>query len=222
MSAKDFRNNPLFKRVREEKESVWTTVLCILVVAIMAFFVCVRFYVHENFGGVIVDGDSMNMTLKEDEKLLMRYTSKGATADYGDVIVVYVGGYDEWANIKDAKGNRIEFIIKRLIAKEGDRIKAEGEQLYLMKNGTTEWVKLDEPYAYYSMLGVYEDFHYLVGEGEIFFLGDNRLNSMDSRFLQGYSELNKLYKETDIYGVVPDWAIENRETLEFFFLRNIK
>ena len=223
MSVKDFRDNPLYKRARGEKDSVWMTVLCILVIALMAFFVCVRFYVRENYGGVIVDGDSMNNTLVDGDALLMKYTEKGAEADYGDVIVVYVGGYSEWADVKDAKGNRINYIIKRLIAKDGDTVKAENGQLYLMKEGETEFSLLNEPYAYYSAgAEAYQDFYYRVDEGEIFFLGDNRMNSNDSRYAQGHSELNRLYKEEDIYGVVPQWAIEYRKTLEFFFLNNIK
>lgn len=223
MSVRDFRDNPLYKRARGEKDSVWMTVLCILVVALMAFFVCVRFYVHRNYGGVIVDGASMNNTLVDGDALLMQYANKGAEADYGDVIVVYVGGYQEWSDVKDKSGNRINYIIKRLIAKGGDTVKAVDGKLYLMKKGETEFSLIDEPYAYYSAgADAYQDFYYSVGDGEIFFLGDNRMNSTDSRYMQGHSELNRLYKVEDIYGVVPSWAIEHRKTLEFFFLNNIK
>ena len=70
-----------------------------------------------------------------------------------------------------------------------------------------------------------DDFEeYEVGEGEIFFLGDNRQNSLDSRYKEEYggSHLsNGLYKAEDIYGVVPDWAIAYKTPLEWLFFRNI-
>ena len=57
--------------------------------------------------------------------------------------------------------------------------------------------------------------------GEIFFLGDNRLNSCDSRYQEyGGSHLkDKLYKATDVYGVVPEWALEHQEILAKIFFR---
>ena len=64
------------------------------------------------------------------------------------------------------------------------------------------------------------DFHeYTGGEGEIFFLGDNRLNSVDSRYQEwGGSHLNvALYKATDVQGVVSQWAVDNKEFLDILF-----
>jgi hypothetical protein len=37
---------------------------------------------------------------------------------------------------------------------------------------------------------------------------------MDSRYKEGGSRLDRLYKEDDIYGVVSEWAIANRTWLE--------
>ena len=105
-----------------------------------------------------------------------------------------------------------------MIAKEGDLVKSVNGKISVQYDGESQWTELDEPYAYYSMSNVYEDFVYEVGEGEIFFLGDNRLNSEDSRFREGYSRLeDRLYKEEDIYGVVPKWSIENRKTFKWMF-----
>ena len=59
-------------------------------------------------------------------------------------------------------------------------------------------------------------FEYEVGEGEIFFLGDNTRNSIDSRYKQGASHLDGLYKKTDIYGIVPQWSIDHRAFLEIW------
>ena len=168
-----------------------------------------------SFGGVVIDGSSMNQTLQDGEKLLMRYAN-GSSAKRGDVIVIYVGEYEE---CKEIKG---QYLIKRLIAKEGDKVRCDNGQIEICYAGETEWKELNEPYAYYANYRFEYDFEeYEVGEGEIFFLGDNRSghgSSLDSRFKEGLSHLDKLYKEKDIYGVVPDWAIKYQELFsEIFF-----
>ena len=171
----------------------------------------------DNFGGVVVEGSSMNKTLYNGDKLLMRY-AKGYKAQRGDVIVIYVGDYEE---CNDVGSN---FIIKRLIAMEGDEVRCTDGQIEIKYAGTDEWEKLDEPYAYYANYRSDYDFiePYVVGEGEIFFLGDNRSgrgSSQDSRYKEGLSHLDGLYKERDIYGVVPAWAIEHQEILSKIFFK---
>ena len=74
-------------------------------------------------------------------------------------------------------------------------------------------MELNEPYAYHKWN--YDFALYEVGEGEIFFLGDNRTNSYDSRYQEGNSHLKTLYKADDIYGVVPDWAIRHKKFLKY-------
>ena len=113
-----------------------------------------------------------------------------------------------------------ENIIKRLIAIEGDKVQCIDGQVSIMYAGTEQYVPLDEPYAYYEKDKTFYDFEpYEVGEGEIFFLGDNRYNSKDSRYKQeGCSHLtDRLYKRADIVGVVPQWAIEDKEILGKLF-----
>ena len=164
-----------------------------------------------SFGVIIVDGDSMNQTLVDKQKLLMRFTTEQAPAKRGDVIVVSVEKY----GFKDSKGNRIQFLIKRLIAVEGDKVRCTDGQVEICYAGTSEYVLLDEPYAYYGKNEYYKtsyDFaEYTVDEGEVFFLGDNRSrdgSSVDSRYQEGMSHLNDLYKAEDIFGVVPTWAMK--------------
>ena len=179
-----------------------------------------RIWWTNSFGGVQVDGDSMNQTLQDGESLLMRYVKDGQGLERGDVIVVSVGDYAEFAN------SNVEYVIKRLIAIEGDKVKCTDGQVSICYAGTQEYVPLNEPYAYYDgIVGLdkydYDFAEYVVGEGEIFFLGDNRLNSCDSRYQErGGSHLTgKLYKATDVYGVVPEWAMEHREILAGIFFR---
>ena len=153
----------------------------------------------------------MKKTLFNGEEYLMKYYREGDELERGDIIVIDVRDYPE------CKG--VNFLIKRLIAIEGDSLYCRYGQIYIKYAGTEEYVELEESTAYYMMNQKNYNFsEYTVGEGEVFFLGDNRQNSLDSRYKDDGSHLkDRLYKVEDIYGIVPDWAVENRETLRYLF-----
>ncbi len=213
---KDLTQSELYEecyRFQERRSNVrfvaWIAVLFL-------FVCCVRMYWVKNFGGVQVDGASMCNTLQDEEQLLMKYVKDAKEAKRGDVIVVYVGDYAECASVTSG------YLIKRLIAIEGDTVRCIDGQVSIKYAGAEEYVNVDEPYAYYrtAQLKVDYDFGpYKVGKGEIFFLGDNRNNSMDSRYEEekGSHLKNRLYKAKDIFGIVPDWAIKHQKILEKIF-----
>ncbi|MBQ8684854.1 MAG: signal peptidase I [Clostridia bacterium] len=183
----------------------------LVVVLILCSFFIVRYHFVSHYGGIVVSGSSMRETLHNGDKLFMRFTDEEHKADRGDVIVVYVGDYPECSDVKGG------YLIKRLIAKENDRVKCVNGRISVWYSGGTGWEPLEEDYAYYGEGNAYQtqyDFaEYTVGEGEIFFLGDNRSSagsSKDSRYLEGKSHLTGLYKETDIVGYVPKWSLYNK------------
>ncbi len=225
---KDLRDSELYEeryRFKERRSNLrFFTVLFLLAFSLLFG----RAYWVNHFGGVEVDGDSMYKTLLNGQQLIVRYAEGETPAKRGDIIVVYVENYPEIQAENEGKREefKLKYLIKRLIAVEGDVVKCVDGQIYLKEKGETEFSLLEEPYAYYpgdKKKQEYDFAEYTVGEGEIFFLGDNRCNSLDSRYQEGYSHLkDRLYKTEDIFGVVPDWAVEYRESLSKIFFGNSK
>ena len=212
----DLAESELYENCFHTKEKKDNSRFYAIILCLFLFFVGLRAYWTNNFGGIVVDGASMKQTLKSGDKLLMRYATENTKFERGDVIIVDVRQYPECGST--------DFLIKRLIAIEGDKVKCVDGNLFICYAGTDEYTYVEESYAYYYLQKADYDFdEYVVGKGEIFFLGDNRQNSMDSRYEQsGGSHLtSSLYKVEDIYGVVPDWAITYRYYLSLIFFRNI-
>jgi signal peptidase I len=211
---KNLQESPLYEekfRIKEGQSNIrFYSVILFILMAMIAF----HSYWTMNFGGVTVSGSSMRNTLYSGEQLLMKYAD-GKDAERGDVIVVYVGDYPQFTD-------GTKYLIKRLIAVEGDRVKCVDGEVCIQYGGEGEWQALYEPYARYINKNDYDFAEYTVGEGEVFFLGDNRNNSMDSRFKEGGSRLNCLYKADDIVGIVPSWAIKYQSILEKIFFWNTK
>ena len=167
-----------------------------------------------HYGGVAVVGNSMQQTLQSGDELFVQFHKDGAKAERGDIIVVYVGDYEECSSMRQP------YIIKRLIAVEGDKVRCTDGQVEICYAGTQDYVLLQEEYAYYGKnKSAYDFAEYTVGENEIFFLGDNRSydgSSIDSRYQEGKSHLTYLYQVKDIYGIVPSWALNIRWLSQLF------
>lgn len=116
----------------------------------------------------VVEGESMLNTLVEEDHLII--SDLFYTPERGDIVV-----FEDYSTaLKKA-------VVKRVIGLPGETVtvkvnSAGAYEVYI--NGEY----LDEPYAYNDIQdyapGVGE---WIVGEGEVFVLGDNRFNSTDSR-----------------------------------------
>ena len=160
------------------------------------------------FTTICVSGTSMVPTLKDGDYLIgNRFAARAGMYTYGNVVVINT-------EEKDADGS-YKKIIKRIVGLEGDVIDIKDGALlrngkivdeYYLPDGVKTEIKTT------SMISV----PHTVGKGEVFVLGDNREDSRDSRYIV-YSKL----KTSQIYAVVPDWAIRNKDSISVVLMRKV-
>ena len=127
-----------------------------LAVLVLLFAFCARI--------VVVSGSSMNNTLTNGDRLLVR--SALYTPQRGDVVVV--DGYINYGKP----------LVKRVIAKGGDTVDIDLDAGRMIVNGQL----LDEPYTAEGTFSTGDvTFPLTVPEGTLFLMGDNRQHSTDSR-----------------------------------------
>lgn len=137
----------------------------IFIISVAAVFVLFSFIARI----AVVDGNSMYPTLSNNDKLLVRqifYTPK-----QGDIIVCQSENY-----------GLDKPLVKRIIATEGQTVRLDRENWKIYVNGFV----IDEPYLVIGE-GAMVDWEYdtdeiVIPKGHVFVMGDNRNNSLDSRF----------------------------------------
>ncbi|AAK79726.1 signal peptidase I [Clostridium acetobutylicum] len=147
-----------------------------IIIAIIVAVIIIMFV----FETVSVDGTSMYSTLQNNDRLIIEKISyRFGFPKRGDIIVF------------KCPSDTTKKFIKRVIAVEGDKVKIVNDKVYV--NG----VKLNENYAYYMNQQVTDDPRVhdyalrTVPKDSVFVLGDNRYNSLDSRFEDEVGFVNK-------------------------------
>ncbi|WP_110927271.1 signal peptidase I [Bacillus massiliglaciei] len=171
----------------EKSKEVFSWIKAIAIAVILAFLI--RTYI---FSPIVVDGESMMPTLEDKEKIILNMFEKD-TEDLERFDVVVFHATEE----KD--------YIKRVIGLPGDRLEYKDDTLYI--NGKA----YKEPYldAYKSELagepltGSF-NLEEITGEstvpkGQLFVMGDNRQNSLDSREIGTISEDKIVGKANFVY-----------------------
>lgn len=149
----------------------------IIVVAIVFSFIITQF-----IRPTLVRGESMYPTLEENDYLIInRMSYKLGKPKRGDIIVFTTDLLQEDGKPKD--------LVKRVIATSGDHIKIEESKVYIND------VLMDEPYIHDEYTDGKIDM--VIPENKVFVMGDNREESLDSR----YDEVG-LVDEEDIMGSI--------------------
>ena len=138
---------------------------------------------------VRVDGFSMNPTLQNGEYVLVsRLSYKLDIPQRGDIIVF------------SYPADQSQDLIKRVIGLPGETVSVKQNKVLI--NG----VPLEEPYIAQAPLYSGE---WIVGEGQLFVLGDNRNDSKDSHQWGLLPSENIIGKALIIYWPPPEWKLIN-------------
>lgn len=147
--------------------------LVLLVVAAFGIALAIRTYVAEPF---VIPSTSMTETLKVGDRVIgEKLTYLNSDPQVGDIVT-----------FEDPEDSS-QILIKRVIATAGETVELKGGSVYV--NG----VKLDEDeytlgkqsnklYSHATSLDANIEYPYTVPEGCVWVMGDNRTNSLDSRY----------------------------------------
>ncbi len=163
----------------------------ITVLAVAAAIILVLQFVVQKF---VVEGSSMNYTLHNGQQLLVnKIVYKFHEPERGDIIVFHPPPeIDE------------DDFIKRIIGLPGEKVVIANSKVIIQK-ADGSLIELDEPYVTRPSLGDYEG--EIIPEGEYFVMGDNRVNSSDSRTGWTLKEDNIIGKAWISVWPIKDWGL---------------
>jgi signal peptidase I len=154
-----------------QREPFWRRLLrfaLTLAICFLLVYVLTQFVLQRN----TVIGSSMSPTLEDRDEVFVEKITRLFPSGLrrGDIVTA--------DSFRDLTNNHEIMIIKRIIGLPGERITIRGGFVYI------DGQQLDEPYLEEGMMtsehsGEYADI--LLGDNEYYLLGDNRMNSRDSR-----------------------------------------
>ena len=167
----------------KKKKKTWKQELREWVVALGTALIIVAVIQGFLFRIIRVDGESMETTLHNGERLFVNVAAvKFSDSIPRDSIVIcnYPNRYTQVLGIKFNT-----YFVKRLVGVPGDTVYRQNgvtHVVYEDENGNSVDEALDDRYALYYIAGSPDDYEpYVLGEDEYFAVGDNRYNSHDSR-----------------------------------------
>jgi signal peptidase I len=168
------------KQNRDGLKSVLSTILILVSAPLLA--VLLSSYVFQSYR---VDGQSMERTLQNNDRLIIwkfsktwsDITNKPYIPKRGDIVVFTK------AELLEASGQPKK-IIKRVIGLPGERVVVKNNRITVYNAENPNGFNPDEDQAFSGNItdSTEGDVDIEVGEGELFVCGDNRSNSLDSRF----------------------------------------
>ena len=202
------RDDLIESKRKETRENLNFYAVLLLLLFFIVLIVHLNYFVLMN---IEVSGSSMETTLESGDNLI---SIRGAKIERGDIIII---------NKNTHKTEEIGdyYIIKRVIGVGGDTVEIKPDGKVYLNGDMLEENYLDDHQitkVYDFIHGKYEPgyFKIVLEEDEIFYLGDNRLNSLDAR-------VNGPCKKSDVISVVSDFTVKHRKgfTAFFKFMRGI-
>lgn len=186
-------NDSLMEKQQKNKKSDFAFIIFVLILLLVISIVTT--FGSNLIKSVYVSGSSMYPTLQNKDVLFMDY---GAKSKCGDIIVID-------GEKKNMITGEYEWLIKRQIAigdEDGTVVEIKDGRIFI------DNVLLEENYLSTGVQTnpdpVLHKTRWELEEGEIFFLGDNRAGSLDSR--SSYDTC----KQEQVVGVVSEWAVSHR------------
>lgn len=156
------------KEKKEAPKLTWQQNISLTLHDLVYMLVIVMVLLMLFFRVIIVNGPSMQQTLLNGDYMLLVNNLFYHDYKYGDVVVISKHTYDNGKPI-----------VKRVIATEGQIVDIDFDNGIVYVDG----LPLDEPYiSTPTQLKEGNEFPQIVEEGCVFVLGDNRMNSRDSRY----------------------------------------
>jgi signal peptidase I len=153
-----------------------------LILLALVIVVPFRLYIAQPF---IVDGASMDPTFRDGQYLVVDELSYHFRDPHRGEVMIFKYPKDP-----------SKYFIKRVIGLPGELVSINNGVVTIINDENPDGVVLEEPYIELSKS---EDFQFTLGEEEYFLMGDNRLQSADSR----------------IWGAVPRENMVGRPILRF-------
>lgn len=155
-----------------KKKGSWLAELIKTVLLVLVIVVPFRAFVAQPF---LVVGNSMLQTFEDKEYLIVdELSTRFRDIKRGDVVIVKFPALEK------------KYLIKRIVGLPGETISFENGRVFIFEDGEEGSVskyELSEPYVYSNpaINGHTEDKMVTLKPGEFYALGDNRLESADSR-----------------------------------------
>ena len=184
MDSIEETSSPTSHNAPQDKSSsnFWKELIKLVLLSLL-IVVPFRLYIAQPF---IVDGASMDPTFETGDYLIVdELTYRFKAPERGSVLI-----------FKYPRDPRKSFV-KRVIGLPGETISISEGQVTIINIEHPEGLTLNEPYV---KLIKEDSVDYILGQGEYFVMGDNRLSSADSR----------------VWGPVPEANIVGRPIIRFF------
>lgn len=175
-----YRHRPHYSRRRKENlRSTFSTIAILLTAPLIA--VVLTLFVFQSYQ---VNGESMETTLSHNDRLIVwklpktwaKITGNEYIPKRGDVVVF----------VEPALGrlgqNPGKQLIKRVVGLPGERVTVDDGALTVYNSQNPQGFQPDKTLPYGQTVGETPiEGEWYVGENEVFVIGDNRNNSLDSR-----------------------------------------